>query len=168
VTHLRSLIVSLALLGMAAPAIAAPAKVVKATEFQVVDSTGKVRATIGMGSHDAPEMRLVGKNGKSRLTVQLDGSDNPRIALNDPDGKTALIDLSYQAEQGMSPSLVIRDADGKAMLTLAINPLNQPRIIAEEGTGSVAVGTTAGKPYLLLVQPDGRTTWEAPSGTAKQ
>ncbi len=81
--------------------------VIKAHEFEAVDSTGRVRARMG-----APIIWLTDAQGKTRPIMHFDPGDGFGIALYDAQGKD-------RADMGLlpsgSPSITLRDPQGFRM-----------------------------------------------------
>lgn len=139
-------------------ALASPNQVVKASQFQLVGPDGKVHAVLGLSKDNDPKLIMKDRNGKTRMEIELWHGD-PEISLNDRDGKTSRVSLSDYARQG--PSIDVCDRHGFPVLDLTINEQSEPRLgVGGIATGSMTLGTSDGKPYIMFVGPDGHTAWE--------
>lgn len=114
---------NLLLTGGPAWAQAGPGRVT-ATEFQLVDSSGKLRARLGLdgdgvpalvvpaGYVDATEHRLTNRLGKTGGAFGYDRSGMPGLALRDPAGRERA--LMWIDGEGAG-SLTIKDPTGRTV-----------------------------------------------------
>jgi len=86
-------------------------EVVRARRFEVVDSTGKGRATFGVLPSGDIGVMLMGKSGVTRAALRVQTDGDTALSVWDEDGKVRL-GLGVVAE---APSLVLFDREGKVM-----------------------------------------------------
>ena len=123
------------------PYLAPVAKVVRAAQFQVVDSQGEVRAALGLLPDGTPSLALREKDGTLRAALVLPGrlDGAPGLVLFDKEGKTR---AGVMVLKDGSPGLFLDDKDEKVRAALGVFP--------------------DGSPGLDLRDKDGKVLWSAP------
>jgi len=87
-------------------------EVVRAQQFELVDSQGKVRALLAMLPDGGPILALYDKGGKAAANLSLLPGESPMLALHDSGGKTrALLNVRPDG----SPMLALFDREGKVI-----------------------------------------------------
>ena len=171
---------SLTCLGIAALLLMGQAqsreRVVEAQQFLVRDSTGEVRAALGLSDGD-PKLILFDKDGTSRAALSLVPSGSPFLTLADRDGRpraalTVLPDgspiLTFSdatiterieirlRDEGV-PDLRLYEKDGKTLSGRLTTVSGSPSLaLFRSGKARVLLTITAdGSPGLRLTDPDG-------------
>jgi hypothetical protein len=126
-----------------------------AREFILVDDLGNRRAMLRIGP-DGPNLLLAnpdrsGAMFSSSALVLFDKNRNPRAQMDIADGV---------------PTLALRDAHGKTRAGLLVDPSMSPRLsLFDSGlAGAITIGymPTGERPFMALVDKDGKTLWTAP------
>ena len=78
--------------------------VIRAKEFQLVDSNGRARANLAFSANGEPYLAMSEQSGNHVVWLGL--SEDSGLALRDIDGKTRLV---LSLDQSGDPSLVVRD-----------------------------------------------------------
>ena len=139
------------------------AKVVQAERFELVDSDGKVRATLGFtveGREGGPTLNLSDEDGKARAVLVLTPGGSPSLGLFD--GQRGAV-LYVQRHTG--PGLSLYDKEGKILAEMGIDEDGNPRMdLSDKGRRRRASLwlDRAGSPGLALHDKDGKVIWEAP------
>ena len=133
-------------------------KVIEATEFRLVDRSGKLRAALGMANGE-PGLVLYDKDGKARASLELGKNGEPALTLYDKDGK-ARADLHLD-ERGAFLNLV--EENGKSLATLGVGKspeygevLPLLALTDHSGTMRALVQVEKERPSLLLFDRDGK------------
>jgi len=114
------------------------AKVLRAERFEVVDSSGKVRAALETLPDGSPGLTLRDKDGQMRAWLSLLPDGSPGLTLRDKDGQMRAGLLLSNGSPGLS--LWGKDGKGGAMLAVRAD----------------------GSPELALYDKDGRLVWQTP------
>ena len=135
---LSVLVLATALFGIYA-AQPVPEKIT-AHEFDVVDSTGKIRMKMFVHSSGEPAIRLLDAQGKARVAMGVLPSGEPGIALSDAQGKAgAMMEIDSSGE----PNIHVFDAQHKERVKINVNSSGEPSIELSDPQGfSMDLGTT--------------------------
>jgi hypothetical protein len=133
-----ALVLATALFGIYA-AQPVPEKIT-AHEFDVVDSTGKIRMKMFVHSSGEPAIRLLDAQGKARVAMGVLPSGEPGIALSDAQGKAgAMMEIDSSGE----PNIHVFDAQHKERVKINVNSSGEPSIELSDPQGfSMDLGTT--------------------------
>lgn len=85
-----------------------PPGVIRAEEFQLVDSTGRARAILTFSAGGQPYLAMSDQQSNHILWLGL--SDEPGLVIRDIDGKTRVV---LSLDRSGEPSLVVRDRQHK-------------------------------------------------------
>lgn len=77
---------------------------IRAQEFQLVDETGRLRASLGFSAQGEPHLTMLDRRGAHVVWLGL--AKDSGLAIRDNDGKTRLV---LTLDQAGEPSLVFRD-----------------------------------------------------------
>ncbi|MFO0896952.1 MAG: hypothetical protein U0836_05915 [Pirellulales bacterium] len=110
---------------------AAPPGVVRASEFQLVDADGKLRALLLMSASGDPSLHLLDKKQCSRVVIELTGNGQPLVSLIDQTGRPAL-DLRI-SEHG--PGIRFCDSAGMPGLVVQLFPDGSRAVVALNQAG---------------------------------
>ncbi len=158
------------------------AKTIRASEFLVVDSDGKVRATLGVLVDGTPHISLFEKNGKRAVTLGLIGTGSG-LALHNNKGEVraalAIVEgapcLELYDENGNlstfigflegEPRVTLHDKTGKMRALLDVSE-GEPHLVLRDKNGNlrVFVGLIGGDPRLMLQDKEGSRMTEQGSG----
>lgn len=139
--------------------------VVRADRFEVVDGSGQVRGSLGLGE-EGPVLELVDAAGSYRARLET-GALGPELRLDGPEGQLR-IGLGDVVQEGAGLSLY--DTSGRLRLGLAYSGPRGTNLVLADDAGRVRVGLTVDSagPYLALLGPGGAPTWERPQAAAQQ
>jgi hypothetical protein len=90
------------------------AKSIRAREFLVTDSEGRVRARLGVGTDDSPSVALFDEEGREKITLQTGARDYASIQFYGEQG----VRLSLAAGEDGTSGLHIHDAQGRYVTTV--------------------------------------------------
>jgi hypothetical protein len=145
-------------------------KVVRAERFELMDSTGKLRAVLGLTESGQPALGLWDQDGKARAVLGLRAgpglADEPGLWLSDHDGKVrAMLDLCCFGQ----PALSLLDQNGENRVTLALSAVlvkfGEPWLALHDQDGkhrAVLDVTKRYGPGLELFDKNGKPIWSAP------
>jgi hypothetical protein len=137
-----------------ASAQAAAAKVLRAQEFELVDSQGKVRAGLSVLPDGRLALVLLDKDGQRRAALSVLANGSPGLSLLDKDGKVrAALGVLPDGSLGLS----LLDREGKLRGTFGILPDGSPGLTLFDNQEKARAS--------LGVAPDGLTTLRIPNKT---
>jgi len=94
-------------------------EVLRTRRLELVDSSGDLRAVLGVDQTEQPHLTLYGSDGEPRLTLVLSGDTSPQLTLTDARGEPrALLELDADG----NPRLGLFDDQGRIRLKLALSP----------------------------------------------
>lgn len=139
-------------------------KVIRANEFEMLDSSGNVRAHLSV-MDGSPSLDLFDEAGQPRVVI-ANFSDGPQIALTNPAGKVnlqlrssglTLFDPAESERASLStsegkPSLVLNDSDGFSAI-FGRAALVRPSTGRKESTSAASI---------VLFGKDSKVLWSAP------
>jgi hypothetical protein len=96
-----------------------PDKIV-AHEFDMVDSTGKIRIRMGLSSEGMPGIVLSDAQGKPRAAMTLSPSGESDIGLSDAQGKPRVL---MSADPSGEPEIDLSDSQGNARVEIGVDPV---------------------------------------------
>jgi len=133
------------------------AEVVRAERFEVVDTQGRVRATLGM-IFGSPDLTLFDEKGEVRAMLTLDFDGSPALYMNDEKGEVrAEVAVHFD---GM-PRVWLFDEAGESRVELDLLGGGPNLTLRDEnGEPRALVGVDADGPGLVLYDENGeRRAW---------
>jgi hypothetical protein len=127
---------------------------ITAHEFEVVDSMGNRRVSMGVGSGVA-FIHVYDAEGHLRAMMGVSPSDGPAIGVLDAQGRPRA-DMHFSTSGG--PGIILSDAQGKLSIDMAVDPSGGPNIMLSDAQGKVSIGMgvdLSGAPNIMLHDPQG-------------
>lgn len=112
-------------------AYASAEKVVSATRFDLVDSSGKLRAQLGMAKEGSPGFWIMDDKGIARIAMGLYPDGTSHIGLQDRNG--AMIQLMRSFGSSEAPLLIFKNK-GQDKMILGMNNNIEPFFISFDKT----------------------------------
>jgi len=113
----------------------APAKLVMAQEFRLVDAAGEERATLALQPDGSPYLSLSDKAKNRRITVRVRPDGGAVMAVNDSDGKNR---IALDTQPDGSASVTITSKKGKGGAGMLTPPDGSPVVMVRDKDGTVA------------------------------
>jgi hypothetical protein len=113
----------------------APAKLVTAQEFRLVDRDGATRASIALQPDGSPYIALSDKANNRRISMRVRPDGGSTFAMNDSDGKNRIA-LDTQADG--SASVTVTNRQGKGGAGMLVSPDGNQIVMVRDKDGSVA------------------------------
>ncbi len=142
--------------------LALPIRAVEPGRVTVMDSSGRLRAAVGVLPDGSPFLGLYDEHGVSRLNLGLvDGA--PHLIFADPSGKSK---IALAASDDGSLLLGFRGAGEKLLRAgIAARPDGSSALILYDSGGRARLGLTVeadGTPGLRVMASNGNVIWKAP------
>jgi hypothetical protein len=151
-----TLAAAIPLLGLARQqAAAAPADVVQAKSFVVVDADGKTRARFGIEENNSTELRLLDSKGRLRIRAAIHKDQEPIVSVVDEEDKNRVA-MVYDG----NPHFILSQKGGKPAVHLAVNPMGAGSLLFthKDGNHNAGIGLHAsGDSWLIQRKADGST-----------
>jgi len=92
---------------------ATPEQVIRAEQFEVLDTDGKVRAMLTVKDNEGPTLRLLDRDGEDRVLLSLRPTEEAVLAFREK-GQKARLSLTLLKE---GPRVDLWDPDGRNIRT---------------------------------------------------
>ena len=135
-----SLIVALLLMGQAPRS----AKSIVAEDFLLRDSSGVIRARLGL-VEGSPSLALLDNTKHARLSLLLDANGSPSLIMADSARNVRML-LSAKSN---GPSLILGDSNNRDRLHLSVFK-DQPTIMLKDTNGELRLGLSAAEDQASL------------------
>ncbi len=154
-------VVGVLLLGPWTPRAATQPQVVRTTGIEIVDGSGRVRATLDAVNRK-PSLWLYGDDGRRRAGLVVGTGDAPELVLADAQGRPR-INLRTGFER--AAEIRITDSRGRPRIGVWIGYDDEPGIWLLDELARPRIGMkvlTGGVPRLWLFESTGRLMFTAP------
>jgi hypothetical protein len=123
---------ALAVVGVAAGALAEPAKELSVRTLKLVDRGGKERIILS-AQEGIPDMTFLDPDGKGRLTLDITEDRIPVLLFSESGEAKNGLSLGFGEDEG--PMLKLYDHNGKTRVIIAAPPKGKPylRFLDEQG-----------------------------------
>jgi len=105
------------------PAGAAGPAVLRASRFDLVDGSGRVRAQLGFSHEGPPGLWMLDEKGTARVVLGLYGDQTAYFGLQDARGQMVELMRSYGSEE--APLLIFKNRGADKML-VGLDPAGKP------------------------------------------